>query len=102
MLLFDDSVMNFKAEMQAEPQHKFASGERPKTLTDEEVVALVRRMTPAMTPYEAEHITLPILGELVYNLQREGSSIRQLSRVLDVSKGVIERALKVYAESTEL
>ncbi len=102
MLLFDDSIMQFKSEMQTEPARKFASGERKKTITDNEVIELVRTRTRGMTPYEAEHITLPVLGELVYNLQREGSSIRQLSRVLDISKSTVERALKVYAESTEL
>lgn len=99
MLLFDDSVVRFTEEMETEPERKFATGEKKRTLTDEQLIFLVRRLTGSMTAEEAERITLPVLGELAYNLGREGASIRQLSRVLQVSKSAVERALKVYAES---
>ena len=100
MLLFDDSVVRFREEMEIAPEHAFASGENKVTLSDAQVVALVRRMTGSMTAKEAERITLPILGELSYNLCREGASIRQLSRVLQVSKSAVERALKIHAENS--
>ncbi len=99
MLLFDESVMQFKNEMETEPSRGFASGERKPVLTDEQLVASVRRMTNHMTVEEAERITLPMLGELAYKLQIEGASIRQLSRVLQVGKSAIERALKIYSEN---
>lgn len=100
-ILFDDSVMRFREEMEIEPQFGFATGERKKVLTDDQVIALLKRMTGNMTAEEAEKITLPILGRLSHNLKIEGASIRQLSRVLQVSKSAVERALKVYAESEE-
>ena len=86
--------------MEIAPEHAFASGEKKVTLSDAQVVALVRRMTGSMTAKEAERITLPILGELSYNLCREGASIRQLSRVLQMSKSAVERALKIHAENS--
>lgn len=101
LMLLDDSVLRFREEMEIQPERKFASGERKRTLTDAQVIALLRRMTSSMTAREAERITLPILGELSYNLCREGASIRQLSRVLQVSKSAIERALKLHAENAE-
>lgn len=96
MLLFDDSVMEFRAQMENAPEREFISGERKKPPEDARVIALLRRMTGGMTAEEAEHITLPVLGKLAYNLKCEGASIRQLSRVLQVSKSAVERALKVY------
>lgn len=96
MFLFDDSTMRFREEMAVPYERKFATGEKKQTLTDEQVIALLRRMANSMTAQEAERITLPMLGELAYNLQCEGASIRQLSRVLQVSKGAVERALKTY------
>ena len=101
MLLFDDSVIRFKEETEIQPERTFATGEKKITLTDSQVISLVRRMTGNMTAKEAERITLPMLGELAANLQREGASIRQLSRVLDVSKSAIERALAIYKENQE-
>lgn len=101
MLLFDESVMRFREEMEREPERKFVTGEKKPSLTDAQIVALVRRMTGNMTAREAERITLPMLGHLAHNLQREGASIRQLSRVLQVSKSAVERALKCYDAQTD-
>ena len=102
MLLFDDTVVRFREEMETEPERGFASGERKAALTDEQVIALLRRYTTGMTAEEAARITLPVLGKLSHNLRKEGASIRQLSRVLQISKSAVERALKVYAENEEL
>ena len=101
MLLFDDTVLSFREAMEKEPEREFASGERKASLTDEQTVALLRRMTAGMTPQEADRITLPMLGKLSCALKKEGASIRQLSRVLQISKSAVERAIKVYAESEE-
>lgn len=101
MLLFDDSVINFKTEMETEPAQKFATGEKKPKLTDTQLVELLRRITGNMTPQEAERITLPILGEISHKLITEGASIRQLARVLDIGKSAIERALAVYRENEE-
>ena len=98
-LLFDGSVMRFKEEMDITPQTKFASGERKVVLTDEQLIELIRRYTRNMSAEEIERITLPVLGELAYKLQSSGASIRQLSRVLDVSKSTVEKSLRIYAES---
>ncbi len=98
MLLFDDSVMRFKEEMESEPERQFATGKKKKTLSDEQAIALVRRITNFMTPEEAERITLPMLGEIAHKLCCEGASIRQLSRILTVSKSAVEKALRVYLE----
>lgn len=101
MLLFDDSVMRFREEMETPPARAFYTGEKKPTLSDAQTIAALRRMTSAMTAEEAERITLPMLGELAYNLQREGASIRQLSRVLQIGKSAVERALKIYRENIE-
>lgn len=96
MFLFDDSVMRFKEEMDMAPDRQFASGQKKRTLTDEQVVSILKRIVNFMTAEEAERITLPILGEIAHKLQEEGASIRQLSRVLMVSKSSVEKALKIY------
>lgn len=101
MLLLDDSTMRFKEEMDVAPTHAFATGEKKPQLSDAQAIALLRRMTGSMTAQEAERLTLPMLGALCYNLKCEGASIRQLSRIFDVSKSAVEKALKLHAENEE-
>ena len=96
MLLFDDSILRYREEHDIPPERTYASGEKKVVLTDEQVVALLRRMTGSMTAAEAENLSLEVLGELVSNLRGEGASIRQLSRVLQVSKSTVERAIKAH------
>lgn len=98
LLITDDSTVRFCEEMEKPPARAFATGERKRVLTDEQTAAHIKRMANFMSAKEAEHITLPVLGELLYNLQREGASIRQLSRVLQISKNQVEKALKVFAD----
>lgn len=97
MLLFDESTVRFKEEMASLPARVFLTGDRKPKLTDAQLIARLKCIAGSMTAEEAERITLPVLGEIACKLQREGAGIRQLSRVLDVSKSVVERALKVYA-----
>ena len=97
VLLTDGSLVRFAEEMEKPPVRAFATGEKRQTLTDAEVAARIKRRTHFMTVEEAERITLPMLGGLAYALRQEGASIRQLSRVLQVSKGTVEKALKIYA-----
>lgn len=99
MLLFDGSVMNFKADLDVPSAREFCTGEKKRVLSDDEVISLVRRITGAMTAQQAEHITLPVLGEIAAKLQSEGAGIRQLARVLMVGKSNIEKALRVYRQS---
>lgn len=101
LMLTDDSVVRFGEEMEKPPVHMFATGEKKLTLTDKEVADRLRRRTGFMTAQEAEKITLPMLGELVFTLHNEGASIRQLSRVLQVSKSGIEKALKIAQQSND-
>lgn len=96
MMLLDDSVLRFEEEMETPPSRPFATGQKKATLTDAQVADRLRRMANFMSAAEAERITLPVLGELAANLQREGASIRQLARVLQVSKGTVEKALYVH------
>ena len=100
MLLFDDSILRYREEHELPPERTYASGEKKAVLTDEQVVALLRRMTGSMTAEEAENLSIEVLGNLVNSLRNEGASIRQLSRVLQVSKSTVERAIKAYAEAT--
>lgn len=98
LFLCDDSVMRFREEMEKEPTRAFLSGERKLTLTDEQATERLRRMAAHLTRDEVERLTLPVLGEFVYRLRKEGASIRQLSRLLQLSKGRIEKALTVYKD----
>ncbi|MDE6398929.1 MAG: hypothetical protein K2L51_06375, partial [Clostridiales bacterium] len=101
LFITDDSTVRFCEEMEKPPARAFATGERKRVLTDEQAAAHIKRMANFMSAKEAERITLPVLGELLYNLQREGASIRQLSRVLRISKGQVEKALRCHAELAE-
>lgn len=100
MLLFDESILRYREEHEIPPERSYSSGEKKSVLTDEQVIALLRRMTGNMTADEAENVSIETLGELVSSLRREGASIRQLSRVLQVSKGTVERAIKAHADTT--
>lgn len=102
LFLCDDSTMRFREEMEREPARPFITGERKVTLTDAQVAERLRRMAAHLTSEEIERLTLPMLGEFVYRLQRDGASIRQLSRLLQLSKGRVEKALQVYKNRDEL
>lgn len=98
-LLFDESTMRFREEMDIDGAATFTTGERKRTLTDEEVIAAVRRLSAHMTAREAEHIDLSSLGTLILRLREEGASVRQISRVLQIGKSAMEKAMSAAGES---
>ncbi|MDE7395664.1 MAG: hypothetical protein K2M95_06070 [Clostridiales bacterium] len=101
LFLLDDSVFRFAEEMEQPPARAFLTGIKKTPPTDDEVRAHLLRLTAHLTPESAASLDAQTLGSLVFSLQEQGASLRQIARILHVNKSTVERASKVAHKEAE-
>lgn len=92
--LLDDSTFRFIEETNLPPAREFLTGKTKTPPSDDEIRAHLLRLTAHLTPTQAETLPPETLRGLIAELQRQGASVRQIARILNVNKSTVERALK--------
>lgn len=93
MLLHNQSTMAYKAYNEQSVSGEFLSDLPKVKLTDAELAAKIKQLLLDATQEELDMLTDYEFKILVRRFKKiEGASIRQLSRVLNISKSFIERA----------
>lgn len=95
LLLLDDSPLSYRMYMDEACENTFLD-DRPKAkLTDMQLAAQLRELLQGVTVEEIEALSEQQFLLLLRRFKEiEGVSIRQLARVLNIGKSVIERAWK--------
>lgn len=65
--------------------------ESPFRLTDEEAKRIIKRVSKCNNLSEFQHFEVKLRNSYIKKLRKEGLSIRQISRLTGVSKGIVER-----------
>ncbi|HHU29921.1 MAG: transposase [Bacillota bacterium] len=68
--------------------------ERPFRLTDEQAKEIIRKVTKCKNASEVQLLEVKKRNSYIRKLRKEGLSIRQISRLTGISKGIIERCSK--------
>lgn len=96
-----DFVLNMMNKEQLEKYHTEMSGdkylditERPFRLTDEQAKEIIRKVSKCKNASEFQLLETKVRNSCIRKLRRDGLSIRQISRLTGISKGIVERCGK--------
>lgn len=65
--------------------------ERPNRLTDEQAWEIIKRISKCSSASEFKQLEAGVRNDCIRKLRKEGLSIRQISRLTGVGKGIVER-----------
>lgn len=68
--------------------------ERPFRLTDEQAKEIIMKISTCKNASEFQLLEIKVRNSCIKKLRREGLSVRQISRLTGVSKGIVERCEK--------
>lgn len=68
--------------------------ERPFRLTDEQAKEIIMKISNCKNASEFQQLEVKVRNNCIVKLKKEGLSIRQISRLTGVSKGIVERCGK--------
>jgi putative transposase len=96
-----DFALDMMSREQLEEFHSEASEdtyldirERPFRLTDEQAKEIIRKVSKCKNASEFQLLEIEVRNSCIRKLRKEGLSIRQISRLTGVSKGIVERLKK--------
>jgi len=96
-----DFVLNIMCKEQLEKYHSIANGdkylditERPFRVTDEHAKEIIRKVSKCKNASEFQLLETKERNCYIRKLRKEGLSIRQISRLTGISKGIVERCGK--------
>jgi len=96
-----DFALDMMSREQFEEFHNGVSGdnyldikERPIRLTDEEAKEIIKKISKCKNSSEFQLLEIQVRNSCIKKLRNEGLSIRQISRLTGVSKGIVERCEK--------
>lgn len=93
MLLLEDSPQAYRLFMEQPCENEFITGENQIKLTDEQLAAKIKEMFAGVSADELEQLSRAQWNKLLIKIKKiEGTSIRQIARVLDIGKSIVERA----------
>ena len=72
--------------------------ERPFRLTDEQVKEIIKKITKCKNAFEFQLLEVKVRNSCIMKLKKGGLSIRQISKLTGVSKGIVERCGKQDTE----
>jgi putative transposase len=96
-----DFVLDMMSREQLEEFHSKESEdtylditESPIRLTDEQAKEIIRKTSKCKSVSEFQHLEVKARNSCIKKLRKEGLSIRQISRLTGISKGIVERCEK--------
>lgn len=96
-----DFALDMMSREQFNEFHSEVSGDnyldisqRPIRLTDEQAKEIIRKISKCKNASEFQLLEIKVRNSCIKKLRNEGLSIRQISRLTGISKGIVERCEK--------